>query len=366
MHYTEQHFQIALTLLKGIGPKRAKSLIASCDSLEEIFVENIEILHQKTGLSKNILRQINRKLALEEADKHLEVYNKSEINTHFYTDESFSRRLKQCDDAPLLLYTKGQSLNLNSQRLLAVVGTRHATDYGKGICEELISNLVGKNIIVVSGLAYGIDIEVHRLCLKYQVPTIGVLGHGLDTIYPVVHKKTAFEMCETGGLVSEYLPNTKPDRENFPMRNRIVAGMCDATIVVESKANGGSMITADLANDYQRDVFAFPANVNRQYSAGCNLLIQKQKAHLINNSSDFLEFMNWNENGIAPRQTILFDNFEPDEQTILKFLQGEGAQHVDLIAAHQKMNFGKLNMTLLQLEMMGAIKSLPGNMYGVV
>ena len=365
MQHTNLQYQIALTLLNGIGPKRARHLIASCGGLNNVMENSFKELHLQSGLSISLLRATKRKEALEQAETHALYLQKNDIKSHFYLESSFSRRLKQCDDAPLLLFSKG-TFDLNASRIISVVGTRNATDYGKKLCEELIDGIKGKDIIVASGLAYGIDIYVHRLCVQHGVPTIGVLGHGLDRIYPMAHRRTAMEMCENGGLLTEFLPQTNPDRENFPMRNRIVAGMCDATLVVESKKSGGSLITADLAFDYQRDVFAYPGNIHQAFSEGCNLLIQNQKAHLIRNSEDFLRIMDWTDANLTTEiQKPLFASYSPEEQNILNYLQTKGEQHVDYIAADQKQSPGKLNFLLLQLEMQGALKCLPGNRYRI-
>jgi DNA processing protein len=247
------------------------------------------------------------------------------------------------------------------------VGTRNATDYGREICEELIESFSKTDIQVVSGMAYGIDICAHSACLKNNIQTVGVLGHGLDRIYPSIHRRIAEGMLENGGLLSEFLPGTKPDKENFPMRNRIVAGMSDATIVIESKVSGGSLITADLAFDYNKDVFAFPGNVGQTYSAGCNLLIQKNKAHLITNGSDFLNFMGWQSAGGVNQkaQITVLQELTEEEKRVIECLDSS-ALHIDLLALNLKMPISRISVILLTMELKGLIRSLPGNKYGVV
>jgi len=363
---TALNYQIALTLLKGIGPVKAKQLISKVGGIEPIFNTSYGSLSKITEIKSSFLKEMNREKALEDALKQVEYIEKQGIKSHFYLDDTYPRRLKQCSDAPLILYNKGNA-SLNNERVVAVVGTRHATEYGKSVCEEMIKGFVGKNIVVVSGLAYGIDICIHQLCLKYDIPTIGVLGHGLDRMYPNEHTITSERMLETGGLLTEFLIGTKPDRENFPMRNRIVAGMSDATIVIESKASGGSLITADLANDYSRDVFAIPGNVGQVHSAGCNLLISKQKAHLITGSQDFLKWMHWDEEKKVPSiQTSLFTDVSDEEQVLMSILKSEGELNIDVLSMKAKFSVSKTSVTLFNLEMIGVVKTLPGKKYRLI
>ena len=356
------NYQIALTLLKGIGPKKAKLLLSKLDSIESIFNDSYSKISSLTGIGINLLKQMDRKEALAKSDVYQEYFTKNGIHTHFYIEKNYPRRLKQCADAPLLLFSKG-NMDFNASKLVSVVGTRNASEYGKSICEELINGFAGKDIVVISGMAYGIDICVHQLCVKNNIPTIGVLGHGLDRIYPSIHKATANKMMLNGGLLTEFLPGTKPDRENFPMRNRIVAGMSDATIVVESKDSGGSLITADLANDYSRDVFAYPGNVGQIYSKGCNALIAKQKAHLITNSNDFLKLMQWEDELKKNVQTQLFTDLTPEEMSIINLFSNESVLNLDVISIKSNLPISKTNVLLFNLELSGIVKSLPGKMY---
>jgi DNA processing protein len=262
----------------------------------------------------------------------------------------------------MILYSKGP-LNLNQEKIVSVVGTRNQTDYGAFILEELIQTFNGNNILVVSGLAYGVDISAHRLCIENNISTLGVLGHGLDRIYPAKHKNIALKMLEQGGLLTEFGIGTNPDRENFPMRNRIVAGIADATIVIESKAKGGSMITAELANDYNRDVFAVPGDVNKPFSEGCNLLIRKEKAHLITNGNEFLRFMNWSNLDTKPKQKILFEHFDENEKMILEILSNQSDIHMDVLSIRTQLSASKMNVILFNLEMKNAVKQLSGRRY---
>lgn len=358
--------QIAMTLLMGIGPVKARLLISKMGSLEAVFKASLITLHHETGINKMILKNMNRKAAIERAKGEIDFISAKKITTHFFTDVNYPRRLKQCDDAPLLLFSKG-NFNPNPTRVIAVVGTRNATSYGLKICEDFIQHLSGCNLQIVSGMAYGIDICAHSTAVQNQLETIGVLGHGLDRLYPSIHQKVAEKMLENGGLISEYLPGTKPDRENFPMRNRIVAGMVDAVVVIESKKSGGSLITADLANDYSKDVFAFPGNVDQEFSAGCNALIQQQKAHLLVNGKQFLKEMNWVDSQQKKTfQRSCFVDLTAVEQAICHILSKQQGEHIDTLAFVTKTPISKMNVLLFHLEMKGVVQALPGKKYQLI
>jgi len=367
LKYTTLHYQIALTCLTGMGAVRTKELIESDIPLEDFFEKTPLYLERMYQLSRESLKKMKRKKALEKAELIVDSLKNKDIDTIFYTDKNYPHRLKSCSDAPVLLYTKGK-FTLNNQKMVAIVGTRDATEYGKEICEKIIQSFEGQNVVVVSGLAHGIDAYIHRFCLKYNVPTIGVLGNGLDRVYPAIHRELAHKMVENGGLLSEFIPGTLPDRQNFPLRNRIVAGMTDATIVVESKKRGGSLITANLANDYCRDVFAFPGSVHMDTSQGCNLLIAQQKAHLIQNADDFLRMMDWKEdknNKVTSVQHQLFLNLTEQQETIVHCLRKNRKLHIDFLSMEIKMPISLLNQELFTLEMNGVVRSLPGKMYVV-
>lgn len=358
--------QIAVSFLQGIGPIRARQLLSKIPDIDCLFQYSLKELEDATGISRTLLRQMDRANALAKAEKELEFIERNKIQTYFFTEAAYPRRLKQCDDAPIILYGRGE-MDMNTPRVVAIVGTRTATEYGKQTCEELIKSFIGKNILVVSGMAYGIDICVHQLCVKNNIPTIGVLGHGLDRLYPAAHKNTAQKMLSNGGLLTEFLPGTLPDRENFPMRNRIVAGMCDATIVVESKNKGGSLITADLANEYSRDVFAVPGNIGQQFSQGCNQLISQSKAHLCLSPEHFLKWMDWDtEKQPKAAQRELFLDLNDEERVMVSILQKEGEQHMDALAVKSKNPISKTSVLLFQLEMNGWVKALPGQKYVLV
>jgi len=351
--------KIALSKLHGFGPVRIAQLISKMGGIEEIFTASLNEIYMQTGFAKSLLREIKREEALIFAEKEALFCEKNGVSPLFFLDHNYPRRLKQCQDAPIILYFKG-TCDLNQKKIISIVGTRNETNYGQKILEELVSAFAQKNILVVSGLAYGVDIRAHRLCLENKIETVAVLGHGLDRIYPSSHRITASKMIQNGGLLTEFPSNTNPDRENFPMRNRIIAGLSDATIVVESKVSGGSMITADLANDYSRDVFAYPGDVDRICSAGCNALIKNQKAHLITKSADLLKIMNWEIKTIKKQKLIALD-LSSEEQEIVHFLNEQGEVHVDTVIQALNLQPSKLSVLLFNLELKNVIQSLRGN-----
>lgn len=364
MNSTDLQQQIAVTLLPHFGKKRIRTIINHVGSLEAFFQIKKKQLLEIPGLSEKHIRSLDLGLALKAAEPHANYLVKAGVSAHFYLDQNFPKKLNECDDAPLLLYTLG-NMDLNVSKTVAIVGTRKCTAYGLQLCEELIEAFAEQNILVVSGLAYGIDVHVHQLCLRHRLQTIGVLAHGLDRLYPAMHRKTAQRMLENGGLLTEFLPGTNPDRENFPMRNRIVAGMCDATIVIESGIKGGSLITADLANDYCRDVFAFPGDVSREHSQGCNKLIQQNKAHLITGPEEFLKFMEWGGNPVS-KQLDIFEKLNEKEKTIVSCFKEKIELSFDYLIQRTKFSFSELNAHLLNLELNGLIKTCPGKLYRAV
>ena len=270
-----------------------------------------------------------------------------------------------------MIYTKGKC-DLNNGKFIGIVGTRNATGYGKELCRKLINDLaaIQSNAVIVSGMAYGIDICAHKAALDYNLPTIGIVGHGLDRIYPSAHRPVAVKIIENGMLLTEYLSKTNPDRQNFVQRNRIIAGLCDATVVVESATRGGALITAELANDYNRDVFAFPGRVGDDWSAGCNALIRNNKASLIESAADILKFMNWEQPADSKTsniQTTLFPDLSDDEQNIVSLLRqtSDGLQLNEMSIKLEKA-VSKISSMLLEMEFKGIVKCLPGNVYKIV
>ncbi len=361
--YTYLHHRIALTMLHGIGPRKARKLIDILGDCEPIFALSALQLSRRTKLKKSFIEGMRREEALERSLPIVSFIDKHAIDVVYYLDDGYPKRLAECPDAPLLLYKKGTN-PLHYSRWVSVVGTRNATAYGKTICKELIRSFQGKDIVVVSGLALGIDAYVHRYCVEFGVPTVAVLGHGLDRIYPTSNRELAKQILQDGALLTEYPPNTLPDRENFPQRNRIVAGLCDATVVVESRSKGGSLITADLANGYDRDVFAFPGSVLLSTSSGCNDLIRSNKAHLIQSGEEVLTWMNWQEapSVLVPKQIQRHPKLTSIQKAITGALSSQPL-HIDDLAAKTKMNLSSLNIELFGLLMSGVLEELPGKRF---
>lgn len=359
-------YQIGLSLIKGIGPILAKNLIAYLGDVEAVFKEKQSTLAKIPDIGPVLSQQISNQQVLARADKEIKFIAKNQLQTFFYTDKSYPYRLKECADSPIMLYAKGNS-NLNAKRFVGIVGTRDATEYGKANCIKLIQELAAltPELTIVSGLAYGIDICAHKTALESDLPTIGVIGHGLDRIYPATHRSTAIKMLEKGGLVTEYLTETNPDRQNFVQRNRLIAGMCDVIVVVESAAKGGSLITAEMAQSYNRDVYAFPGRVNDTQSAGCNALIKNNKAGLIENATDLVNAMCWEiaNNEKAPIQSSLFIDLTEPQQAIVSLLRKEENASINQIALTLGLPISKTSSMLLEMEFGGIVKCLPGNVY---
>ncbi|MFK8039652.1 MAG: DNA-processing protein DprA [Crocinitomicaceae bacterium] len=357
-------YQIALGLLNGIGPKKAKMLTAYVGSAQAVFEEKKSALSKIPGIGTQVLKSINTSECLERANLEFEYIQKNGIEPHYYQDHSYPKKLAQCDDGPIVIFTKGQ-MDFNLRKNIAVVGTRKATAYGKEMTRQFIHDLKDYDVQITSGLAFGIDITAHKAALEFDIPTMGVLAHGLDDLYPVSHKPTSRKMIENGGgLISEFLSGTIADPKNFPKRNRIVAGICDATIVVESSQKGGSLITAGLANDYNRDVFAFPGNADKLSSVGCNYLIQKNRAHLITSAQDMIDILGWqDELQTTPIQTDLFTNYTADEEQILIVLREKGITQIDDLCHAVNLSISQLSVQLFNLEMKGAIRALSGKRF---
>ncbi|MEQ1666092.1 MAG: DNA-processing protein DprA, partial [Bdellovibrionales bacterium] len=304
---------------------------------------------------------------LERAEKELAFVKKHKLQVLFYTDDGYPNRLQQCADAPCLLYFKGNA-NLNQGRFVAIVGTRSSTTNGEEVTKKLVEELQGFDVTMVSGLAYGIDICAHEASLQFGIPTIGVTAHGMDRIYPQLHRTVAGKMLSHGGILTEYPSQTPPDRENFPSRNRIVAGMCDAVVVVEASAKGGALITADLAQGYDREVFAFPGRVSDEFSKGCNEYIRDNKAALITCAHDLIWLMGWSDEKKKEqviKQTQLFFELNEDENRVVDVLKEKGECGIDVISSATALPFSKLANTLLQLELKNAIKLKAGKRYSL-
>ncbi len=352
-------------MLPGIGGILARNLVAYIGSIEGIFSQSAKALMKVPGIGQLNARQIKNSNVLPNAEKEIEFMERYGIDAHFYTDTTYPRRLQNCVDAPLLLFTKGK-MNLNKQRVISIVGTRNATDYGKGLVDNLIKEFAVRKyeIVVVSGLAYGIDIQAHRSALKNNIPTVGVIAHGLDILYPSLHKETAKNMMETGGLVTDFVSGTKIDPSNFIKRNRIIAGLADATIVVESAKKGGALVTADIASSYNRDVFAFPGRSGDTFSKGCNQLIRNNAATLIEGIEDLEYFMGWeNSSKTDAVQSSLFVELNANEQRIVDILRKEDKLFIDQISSKMELPGSRISAMLLNLEFKNVVLALPGNMY---
>lgn len=355
-------YQIALTLVPGIGDVIGKKLIAYCGSAEAVFREKRQLLKKIPGIGEVLSSTVAQYNCFERAEQEISFMEQYKIQPVFFQDDDYPKRLKECCDAPVLLYYKGNA-NLNHNKFLAVVGTRMPSDYGKAICEAIVREM--KDVIIISGLAYGIDSVSHKTALNNGLSTIGVLGHGLDQIYPQANRKLAEKMVQQGGLLTEFISKTIPDRENFPRRNRIVAGMADAVLVIESGIKGGSLITANIANSYNRDVFAIPGKTTDIKSEGCNYLIRSNKAALVENAEQVKEWMQWNEH-VQEKPAIqkkLFLNLSPEETLVMNILEEFGECSIDYLISHSKLTPSRASAVLLNLEFEGIIKSLPGKMY---
>lgn len=361
-------YNIGITLLPGVGDITAKNLIAYCGSAEAVFSEKKSRLEKIPGVGSITAEALTNNDfisdAFARADEEIKFIEKQKIVPLFFTDAGYPKRLQQCEDGPVLLYTKG-NMNLNAARVISIVGSRACTEYGLKICEKVVADLSFYDVLVVSGLAYGIDICAHRSALKNNLATAGVLAHGLDNLYPSEHYNTSEKMLARGGLISEFMSNTKMNPEYFPRRNRIVAGIADAVIVIEATVKSGALITAEIANSYDRDVFAVPGSWDHSSSEGCNLLIKANKAMLIQSAEDIVKALNWDVESKKPKltQQKLFAQLSSEEESLVNILKLKEKAHVDDISHTSGLPMSKTTALLLNLEFSGVIKSLPGKMY---
>ena len=359
----ERIYQIAVTLIPGIGDISGKRFIAYCGGVEAIFKETRSSLEKIKGLREPTIEALcHPKPLFERAEQEIAFLDKNGIQPLFYQDPDYPRRLLQCDDGPMMLYYKGNA-NLNAERVVAVVGTRNATEYGRSRCQQLVQNMTTDQVLVVSGLAYGIDAAAHRAAVRAGLPSVGVLGNGLPQVYPAANRGLAAEMLHHGGLLTEFPSGESPAKDHFPRRNRIIAGMADAVIVVESALKGGSLITADIANSYSRDVFAFPGRVNDLYSQGCNYLIRTCRAHLIESVADLRYVMRWEQPHPEERQTTLFRAFTEEENKIMECFGAQQVVSLDDLIVNTGLSTTLLASLLLNLEFDGIVRALPGKRY---
>ena len=356
--------QLALTLVPNIGDVQAKILVQHFGDANSIFKARQSALEKIEGIGAIRAKSIKDFDDFYIAEKELEFIEKYKIKTFFLTDEDYPKRLLNCYDSPTLLFYKGIA-NLNAAKVIAIVGTRTMTDYGKQFTEKLVKDLSEQNITIISGLAFGIDAMAHKAAIKNNLPTVGVVGHGLDKIYPTDHAALAKDMIKNGGgILSEFFSGTKPDKHNFPLRNRIVAGISDATVLVETNIKGGSMITGNLANAYNRDVFAVPGRTTDLKSSGCNHLIKYNKAILLTDADELLDVMGWKEKKLKPKkQKELFIELSPEEKQIIQLLQEKETVAIDEINLSIGLSSSTIAAAILNLELQNVVISLPGKMY---
>lgn len=367
----EQIYTLALTRIPGLGLMGAYNLMRTLGSASAIFQQRKNLKELIPEVSDKLIKALDCPEAFQRAEEELIFAEKNQIQCLTLNDAAYPSRLRECEDAPLALFYRGNT-SLNALRIVSIVGTRHATPYGEEICHSFVRDLADlcPDVLIVSGLAYGIDIQAHKAALQHGFPTIGVLAHGLDRIYPAAHRKTAVSMMDQGGLLTEFMSGTNPDRQNFVKRNRIVAGMSDATIVIESAAKGGALITAELTESYHRDCFAFPGRTTDIYSKGCNELIRNNRASLILSAEDFVQAMGWNTSSNQAPQTVqreLFPDLNEEEKRIVCLLQqhSEGIQ-INLLVVEAYIPINQMSALLFELEMKGVIRALAGGVYRLI
>lgn len=356
---------LALYFIPGIGPVLLKQLISYCGSAEEVFRQAKHKLVRIPGVGDITADAIRTGKSMRQAEQEAAKAERHNVQILVYTDPAYPERLKSIEDAPALLYTRG-NINFNHPRTVGIVGTRKATVYGKMCVEELVKDLVPHQAHIISGLAYGIDIHAHKEALKHGLPTMAVLGSGIDVVYPAMHRDTAEKMTNQGALITENPFGTNPDAHNFPQRNRIIAGMSDALIVVEASDRGGALITAEIANSYNRDVFAVPGNLNQPYSLGCNQLIKTNKANLLTSVRDLEYIMNWTLEQLdkAAQLSLELEDLDEEERQVLLLLkEKKRALSIDELSFIAQLPQGKLSSLLLSLEFKNRVQSLPGKRY---
>jgi DNA processing protein len=356
-------YKIALTKINGVGSITARQLVSYCGGAKEVFEASKKGLLAIPTIGPVTVEAILTSDALKKAEVELEFIEKHKIQALSYNDAAFPQRLKQQHDCPFLLYYRGNA-DLNHFRVVGIVGTRKPTPYGEAMCREIIEGLQSYNIMVISGLAYGIDVTAHKKCLELGIHNIGAIAHGFSSMYPSEHRKVAAQMIECGGLITEHTSEVQPDPRHFPMRNRLIAGICDALFVVETANSGGSMITAEIAHSYNKDVFALPGKTKDKYSQGCNLLIKNNKAALIESAEDIAKNMNWellDEKKVI--QTNLFVELNDVENKLVDILKVQGDRSIDELSYVFQLTPSEMASLLLNLEFKGVIKSLPGKRF---
>ena len=357
-------YEIALTLVPGIGDVNGKKLVAYCGGAEAVFCEKKKTLSRIPGIGEKTIESVMSQNVLSRAERELDFTEKHGIRVLYYLNSDYPKRLQHCYDSPMILYCKGHT-DFNVDKVVGIVGTRNVTDYGKIMTDKIVSELLDDDVLVVSGLAYGVDTCAHNASVKNGLKTAAVLAHGLHTIYPPVNRNLAKKMLECGGcLLTEQLSGVDPDKENFPKRNRIVAGMVDCLIVVESASKGGALITAEIANAYDREVFAVPGRIGDVYSAGCNNIIKDNKANILLDVSDLRSIMRWDENKkVVAKQMRLFREFNDEEKLVMNLFEESDVVYLDKIITETLLSPTKIASILLSLEFDGILTALPGKRY---
>ena len=363
----ELRYMLALQRVPNLGDTSAKKLLQFVGSAEGIFNEKKSNLLKIDGIGSLKLRELHANVLLDAAEKEIEFIEANSISFSFFKDESYPDKLKHCLDGPILIFHRG-TINLQNRKILSIVGTRNVTTYGISFCEKLIEELAPTNPIIVSGFAYGVDITTHRAAINQGLQTIGCLAHGLNQIYPKVHKKYIKQVEQNGGFISEFWSDDAFDRTNFLKRNRIIAGMSEATIVIESAEKGGSLVTADIANSYNREVFAVPGRTTDSQSQGCNDLIKTQQARLLTSAADIIYLLGWSLDDITPKpvQKQLFVVLSDEEEIIFEYLKEREKELLDSIALNCKMPTYKVSTLLLSMELKGVVRPLPGKLFQII
>ena len=357
-------YEIALTLVPGIGDVNGKKLVAYCGGAEAVFSEKKRVLSKIPGIGMKTIENIVSHDVLSRAEKEIYFAEKHGIKVLYYLNQDYPKRLQHCYDSPMIIYCKGET-DLNADKVVGVVGTRNVTDYGKVVADKIITELTADGVLVISGLAYGVDTQAHTSALKNGLKTAAVLAHGLQTVYPSVNKVLARKIVESGGcLITEQISGVEPDKENFPKRNRIVAGMIDCLIVVESAAKGGALITAEIANNYDREIFAVPGRIGDVYSEGCNKMIKENKANILLEINGLRSMMRWDDDKkIVPKQMRLFREFNDEEKMIMGLFEENDVVYLDKIITETMLSPTKIASVLLSLEFDGVLAALPGKRY---
>jgi len=359
------YYELALSLVSGIGPIKAKNLIRYCGSAEAVFTEKRSRLLKIPEVGDAVIKAIIDHNVFDKVEKELEYIKSNNIEVLYYQNDNYPKRLLHCPDYPLILFKKG-NYNVDAPYVISIVGTRKATPYGREVCNKIVEYLKDFPVIIVSGLAYGIDIYAHEAALKNAIPTVGVVAHGLDQVYPKAHQGQAAEMMKNGGLLTEFISGGKPDRENFPRRNRVVAGLSDVVLVVESQERGGALITARLAQDYNRDVFAVPGKVTDPFSLGCNKLIYENGAALYMDPEQLVKAMGWkstSDSSQKPKQLALMMDLSEEEEKIVNLLRLQPKMRKDEMSGVLSQPVSSISVTLLNMELNGIVKSLPGGLF---